>query len=54
MKQKETLLTTEQVCAYFQISRATLHRWRKKRKVKAVKIDGTVRFKFSDIEKSIK
>lgn len=54
MKQQETYLTTKEVGLMLKVSRATLNRWRKAKKIKAKKFQGVVRYKLSDIEKSMK
>ncbi len=55
MKQETTTLyTTKEVQEILKVSRATLHRWRKDKKIKAKKIQGIVRYKLSDIEKIMK
>ena len=54
MIQNETYLTTKEVSTILKVSRATLNRWRKSKKIKAKKIHGTVRYKLSDIEKAMK
>ena len=46
--------STKEVSALLNVSRATLDRWRKDKKIKARKIGRTVRYKLSDIEKAMK
>jgi excisionase family DNA binding protein len=50
----EQYLTTKEVQVLLNVSRGTLNNWRKAKKIKAKKIHGTVRYKLSDIEKSMK
>ncbi len=50
----EQYLTTKEVGALLKISRGTLNNWRKAKKIKAKKFQGTVRYKLSDIEKMMK
>lgn len=50
----EQLLTTKEACEYLKVSRQTLAKWKKKRKIKAVKFGGNIRYKLSDIEKALK
>lgn len=47
----EQFLTTKEAAAILKITRQTLQKWKKKRKIKAIKIGGIVRYKISDIEK---
>lgn len=54
MKHIETYLTTKEVGELLKVSRATLNRWRKAKKIKAKKFQGVVRYKLSDIENSMK
>jgi len=54
MKQEETLMTGLEVQKVFQVSRTTLYRWVKTRKIKKIKIGGVNRYKWSDIEKIMK
>lgn len=55
MKQGTTqFYTTKEVQEMLKVSRATLHRWRKDKKIKAKKFCGVVRYKLSDIEKAMK
>lgn len=54
MKHNETYYTTKEVGEMLKVSRATLNRWRKARKIKAKKFQGVVRYKLSDIEKAMK
>jgi len=49
-----TFYTTKEVQALLKVSRATLHRWRKEKKIKAKKFCGVVRYRLSDIEKAMK
>jgi excisionase family DNA binding protein len=51
MKPSETYLTTKEVQQLLTVSRATLHRWRTEKKIKAKKFQGIVRYKLSDINK---
>lgn len=52
MKQETTTFyTTKEVQEILKVSRATLHRWRKEKKIKAKKFQGIVRYKLSDIQK---
>jgi len=46
--------STKEVMLILGVSRATLDRWRKSKKIKAKKIGGTVRFTSIDIEKAMK
>jgi len=50
----EQYLTIREVEKIMKVSRSTLHRWRKKRKLKAKKIGGSIRYKLSDIQKAMK
>jgi len=50
----EQYLTTKEASALLKISRQTLTKWKKRGKIKAKKIFGTVRYKLSDIEKTMK
>lgn len=54
MKQTETYLTTKEAGQILKVSRATLNRWRKEKKIKAKKIGSIVRYKLSDIENALK
>jgi excisionase family DNA binding protein len=54
MKQNETYLTTKEVGLMLKVSRATLNRWRKSRKIKAKKFQGVVRYRLSDINNMMK
>lgn len=54
MIQNETYLTTKEAGALLKVSRATLNRWRKDKKIKAKKFCGVVRYKLSDIQKAMK
>jgi len=54
MKQIETYLTTKEVGDLLKVSRATLNRWRKAKKIKAKKFQGVVRYKLSDVENVMK
>jgi len=49
-----TFYTTKEVQAILKVSRATLHRWRKQKLIKAKKFNGIVRYRLSDIEKAMK
>lgn len=51
MQQGETYLTTKEAMEILKVSRVTLHRWRKERKIKGAKIGSLVRYKLSEIEK---
>jgi helix-turn-helix protein len=52
MKQETTeFYTTKEVQKMLKVSRATLHRWRKAKKIKAKRFQGVVRYKLSDIKK---
>lgn len=53
MTQQETYLTTKEVGELLKVSRATLNRWRKSRKIKAKKFQGVVRYKLSDVQKTM-
>ena len=53
MTHNETYLTTKEVGALLKVSRATLNRWRKTKKIKAKKFQGVVRYKLSDIQKTM-
>lgn len=55
MIQQETVsyYTTKEVQAMLKVSRATLHRWRKAKLIKAKKFQGVVRYKLSDIKKAM-
>jgi len=46
--------STKEVMAMLNVSRATLDRWRKSKKIKAKKIGGTVRYSQLDIQKALK
>lgn len=48
-QEDERLLTTEEACKMAQISRPTLHRWKKAGLVPYVKIGKNVRYKHSDL-----
>ncbi len=50
----EQFLTTNEAASLLKISRQTLTKWKKMRKIKAKKIGGIIRYKLSDIEKSMK
>ncbi len=50
----EQYLTTKEVAALLKVTRGTLNNWRKAKKIKAKKFQGTVRYKLSDIEKIMK
>ncbi len=50
----DTYLTTKEVTALLKVSRGTLNNWRKKKKIKAKKFQGVVRYKLVDIEKAMK
>jgi len=54
MKHEETYLTVKEAMEKLKISRTTLHRWRKQKLIKSVKIGTTVRVKLSDVEKAMK
>lgn len=50
----EQYLTTKEVMDKLKVSRGTLNNWRKAKKIKAKKFQGVVRYKLSDIEKTMK
>jgi excisionase family DNA binding protein len=50
----EQYLTTNEVSALLKVSRGTLNNWRKRKKIKAKKFQGVVRYKLSDIQKAMK
>ena len=50
----EQYLTTKEACDILKISRQTLTKWKKKRKIKATKIGGIERYKVSENEKAMK
>lgn len=54
MKQSETYLTGKDVQELLRISRTTLYRLSKEKKIKKKKIGGANRYKQSDIEKMMK
>ncbi len=45
----ENLLTTKEVCELFRVTRQSLNMWRKIGKIKAYKMNKTVRYKRSEI-----
>lgn len=47
-------LTTKEAGLLLKVSRATLNRWRKTKKIKAKKIGGVVRYKLTDIQSALK
>jgi excisionase family DNA binding protein len=51
MKEKDTLMTANEVCQYLKISRQTLWRRLKKGEVPGIKLGGQWRFKRGEIEK---
>ena len=53
IKQIDTYLTTIEVGEMLQVSRSTLYRWRKEKKIKAKKFQGVVRYKLTDIQKAM-
>lgn len=50
----EQYLTTKEVEKILKVTRGTLNNWRKRKKIKAKKFQGVVRYKLSDIEKVMK
>lgn len=50
----EEYLTTKEVTDLLKVSRGTINNWRKRKKVKAKKFQGIVRYKLSDIQKIMK
>lgn len=50
----EELLTIERTCELFQISKVTLHKWKKSGRLPYVKVDRKVYFKASDITEFLK
>lgn len=47
----EQFLTTTETAKHLKITRQTLAKWVKQKKIKSIKIGGVVRFKVSEIEK---
>lgn len=47
--EEDRLLTTEEACKMAQVSRPTLHRWKKAGIIPYVKVGKNVRYKYSDL-----
>lgn len=52
--EEDPILTRKETATILQISLVSLHKWTKEGKIKALKISGRVRYKKSDVLKSLK